>query len=285
MPEPLPPPLPSLAYLELKTAQSLHGKLPAELGAEEREQVARLARNQFTLEARVLRSPEALDVTVPRTTLADALAEIRGRYEGEDDYEADLARMGLTPPAYADALERELKVEAILDKVASRSAQVSDIDVELYYHYHPEQFHRPETRRARHILITVQPQMPDNTPEAARARIEAIAARLTKDPKRFEEQAAKHSECPTALQGGLLGEARRGQLYPELDDVLFRLPEGGISSILSSPMGYHLVLCEAVQEEKILPLAQVRERIREQLEQRRRRVCQQAWIKTLPAAA
>jgi nitrogen fixation protein NifM len=283
MPDPLP--LPSLAYLELKTAQSLHGKLPADLGAEEREQVARLARNQFTLEARVLRAPEARDVTVPPATVQDALAEIRGRFDNDEDYAADLARMGLTPVAYADALERELRVEAILDKVASRAAQVSDIDVELYYHYHPEQFHRPETRRARHILITVQADMPDNTPEAARARIEAIAARLAKDPKRFEEQAAKHSECPTALQGGLLGEVKRGQLYPELDDALFRLPEGSLSPILHSPMGYHLVLCEAVQGEKTLALAQVRERIREQLEQRRRRVCQQAWIKTLPVAA
>ncbi len=193
--------------------------------------------------------------------------------------------MGLTPPAYADALERELKVEAILERVGARVAQVSDIDVELYYHYHPEQFRRPETRRARHILITLNPDLPDNTPEQARARMEAIAARLAKDPARFEEQAMKHSECPTALQGGLLGEVKRGQLYPELDAALFSLAPGKISGLLSSPLGYHLLRCEDVREEVELGLSQVRVRIREQLEQRRRRVCQQAWIKTLPAAA
>ncbi len=271
----------SIAYLELKTAQSLFDKSLTELMPGERDHVRGLADRQYQLEERVLRSPEARDAMVPSSTLNDALAEVRKRYAEDEEFNADLARIGLDREAFMAALERELKVDAILEKVGSRAAEVSDVDTDLYYHYHPEQFQRPETRRARHILVTVNPALPDNDPELARQRIDAIAARLAKAPERFEEQALKHSECPTALHGGLVGDVPRGQLYPELDAVLFELPAGALSGVIESPLGYHLVLCEAITPAGVLTRAQAREPIRRMLEARRKRICQQAWIKQL----
>ncbi len=271
----------ALAYLELKTAQSLFGKSPTELAEDERQRVRVLADRQYGLEARVLRAPEAGDAMVPATSLQAAFEEIRKRYAEEDEFIADLARNGLDQAAFNAALERELRVEAILEKVGARAPQVSEIDVELYYHYHPDQFRRPETRLARHILVTLNPTLPDNTEVAARSRIEAIAARLEKSPRRFEEQALKHSECPTALQGGRLGDIPRGQLYPELDAALFSLTAGQISAVLESPLGYHLVLCEAITPERVLSLNQARGPIRARLEKNRKRICQQAWLKQL----
>lgn len=271
----------AVAYLELKAAQNLFGKPPTALETSEREHVRKMAARQFSLEARVLAAPEARDATVPPASLAAAMDEIRKRYADAADFHADLQHNGLDEAGFLDALERELRVEAILEKVGTRAAQVSDIDVELYYHYHPDQFRRPETRRARHILITLNDDLPDNTRAAAQARIEGIAARLARDPKRFEEQAMKHSECPTALQGGVLGEVPAGQLYPELDAALFRMREGEISGILESPMGLHLLRCDAIAAAAVLTLKEARGPIRTLLEQRRKRVCQGAWVKQL----
>jgi peptidyl-prolyl cis-trans isomerase C len=270
-----------VAYLELKAAQNLFGKTPAALAADERERVSRLAAKQYGLEARVLAAPEARDATVPPASLAAALDEVRKRYADEADFHDDLQRNRLDEAGFMDALERELRVEAILEKVGTRAAQVSDIDVEVYYHYHPDQFRKPETRRVRHILITLNDDLPDNTRSAAQSRIDAIAARLARDPKRFEEQAMKHSECPTALQGGLLGEVPRNQLYPELDTALFLMSEGEISGILESPMGLHLLRCDAIAPAAVLTLKEARGPIRTLLDQRRKRVCQQAWVKQL----
>ncbi|MBI1284250.1 MAG: nitrogen fixation protein NifM [Thiobacillus sp.] len=272
---------PGVAYLELKAAQNLFGKPPAALEAAERARVRSLAARQYGLEARVLAAPEARDAMVPPATLRAAMNEIRKRYPDEADFLADLQHNGLDEAGLMHSLERELKVEAILEKVGTRAAQVSDIDVELYYQYHPDQFRRPETRRVRHILVTVNDDLPDNTRTAAQARIEAIAARLARDPARFEEQAMKHSECPTALQGGLLGEVPRGQLYAELDAALYQMAAGEISAILESPMGLHLLRCDGITAAAVLTLKEARGPIRTHLEQRRKRVCQQAWVKHL----
>jgi nitrogen fixation protein NifM len=155
------------------------------------------------------------------------------------------------------------------------------VDIELYYHYHPDQFRRPETRQVRHILITVNETIADNTRIAAQQRISSIAARLAKEPQRFEEQALKHSECPTALQGGALGDLPRGKLFPALDDALVEMKAGEVSGVLETELGFHVLRCDAITGADVLNLEQASPHIRKLLELKRKRVCQQAWLKQL----
>ncbi|MFA6972614.1 MAG: nitrogen fixation protein NifM [Gallionella sp.] len=270
-----------VAYLALKAAHKLYGKATAALQPAELAHVQSLAQHQHEMEARVLVSIEACDTVVPVASLDALMSEIRGRYTGDDEFIEDLAKNGLDEASFAAAMERELKVEAILEKVGTRAGKVSDVDIELYYLYHPDQFRRPETRAARHILLTINEDFAENTRAAAFVRITAIAARLSKEPERFEEQALKHSECPTALQGGELGVLPRGKLYPELDEVLFNLPVKGISGVVESPIGFHILRCDAVNKAGVLTQEQAGPHIRKLLEQKRRRVCQKAWIKQL----
>lgn len=270
-----------VAYLALKAAQKIYSKATAALQPDEFARVQSIAREQHKLEAVVLVSREARDAMVPPSTLEIALREIRGRYANEEEFVSDLARNGLDESGFAKALERELKVEAVLEKVSSKAAKISDMDAELYYQFHPEQFRRPETRLVRHILITINETIAENTRAEATKRIAAIAARLDKEPDRFEEQALKHSECPTALEGGKLGDLPRGKLFPELDKVLFEMKAGAVSEVLESELGFHILRCDAVTSETVLSLDQAKPHIRKLMEQKRKRVCQQAWIKQL----
>jgi nitrogen fixation protein NifM len=270
-----------VAYLALKAAQKLYGKAPAALQKDESKRVQNMAQKQHQLETRVLAAPEARDAMVPPSTLAAAMQEIRGRYPNEDDFANDLAQNGLDEAGFANALEREMKVEAILEKVGTRAESVSDTDVDLYYQYHPEQFRRPETRLVRHILITINDSIAENTRDAAFKRVSEIAARLAKEPQRFEEQALKHSECPTALDGGKLGDLPRGKMFPELDAALFELKAGGVSGVLESEIGFHVLRCDTITEAGVLGFAQAKQHIRQLLEQKRKRAFQQAWVKQL----
>lgn len=270
-----------VAYLALKAAQKIYSKATAALQPDEFERVQNIAQEQHKLEVLVLNAPEARDAFVPPSTLEIALQEIRGRYPNEEEFISDLARNGLDEPGFSIALERELKVEAVLEKVSSKAAKISEMDVELYFQFHSEQFRRPETRLVRHILITINEAIAENTRVEATKRIAAIAARLMKEPRRFEEQALKHSECPTALDGGKLGDLPRGKLFPELDKALFEMKEGEVSGVLESELGFHILRCDVVTAANILSLDQAKPHIRKLMEQKRKRVCQQAWIKQL----
>lgn len=273
----------NVAYLALKAAQKLYSKATAALQPEEFARVQTVAQQQLQLETRMLAAPEARDAMVPPSTLELAMQEIRGRYPSAEEFSDDMARNGLDEASFTSALEREMKIEAILEKVGTQADKVSDMDVELYYQYHPEQFRRPETRRARHILITINDTIAENTRSAAGKRINAIQARLVKEPQRFEEQALKHSECPTALDGGKLGDLPRGKLFPELDKALFELKAGEVSGVLESELGFHVLRCDTITEAGILGFDDAKQHIRKLMEQKRKRVCQQAWVKALLA--
>lgn len=272
---------PETAYLEFKMAQSLYRKAVAALTEAERREVRRVAARQGEIEARVLATPDATSVCVPDATLESALDEIRQRYGDDAEYLADLAANGLGPATLEAALRRELAVEAVLEKVSAAAPPVSEVDAELFYRLHIDRFVQPERRRASHILVTINADYAENRREAARQRIAAIVLRLAREPQRFAEQAAKHSECPTALQGGVLGEYRRGQLFAALDTALFALAEGELSPVVESPLGFHILRCDAILPPGAIPFDLVLPRIRAMVAGQRARGIQRAWLHQL----
>lgn len=274
-PEPCP-------YLTIKLANQLYGKPPAALDPDERARVAKVARRQTEIERRILATVEATSVVLPEASVLAALAEIRARYGGEEDYQEDLARSGLSPDSLRTAIERDLKVEAVLEHVAGFAEPVSAIDIEIFYLQHARKFFKPETRTLRHILLTINETLPGSERAAAQAKIAAIRARLAKEPERFAEQALKHSECPTAMNGGLLGEVPRGKLYPEIDAVAFSLRPGELSEVIESPIGFHIVICEKVEPERQASLIEANDRIRTHLDDARRLAAQKSWMAGLP---
>ena len=269
------------SYLVLKLSQALFQKAPGLLAPKERQRVEQVASRQLEIEQRILATPEAAQIHVPEASLNAAVAEIRGRYATRAEYLADLDNAGLDESTLRVAIARDLRFEAVLERVASREAKVSDLDAEIFYFIHREKFRRPESRTLRHILVTINDDLPGSDRVSAWRHIEALQTQLKNTPDRFADLALKHSECPTAMQGGLLGTLRRGQLYPELEPVAFALRLGELSEIVESPMGFHLLYCVAIEDESFVPFSVVREKIRAHLSARRQKAAQRQWIASL----
>lgn len=265
-------------YNLLRAALNLFKKSPDELAEAELQQAKIQALNEFRIESRVLNTPEAAAVIITEQELQQAYQEIRDRYDDEAAFLSDLAKNQLDKDSLQSALHRQCKVNTVLELVASRAPAVSDADIGIYYHLHAEQFNRPERREACHIFISINPDYAENTFEAALMRAEELAEKLRKKPHKFADLALRHSECPTALQGGVLGTVPRGTLYPELDEVLFNLKPGQISGVVKSEIGFHLLLCKSIQKSETLSLAKATPKIRQLMNDRARRTCQRAWI-------
>ena len=269
-----------IGYLELKIAWELFHKAPETLAPPERRRMSEIARQQQDIEQQILSSGAAASVVVPGETLATRLAEIRQRYPSKKDFLEDMARNGLDESRLADAVERDLRIECVLDKVASRVAPVSAVDAEIYYRLHPEAFDRPEARRLQHILITFNDAKQKHK---VAAQLESLRQTLP-SADAFAAAALRHSQCPTAMEGGRLGVVKLGQLYAELEPAAFALAEGEISDVLESPIGLHIVRCDEILPSGLLSFAEVRERIIERLTEKRRRDAQRTWLKGLPVA-
>ena len=268
-----------LAYLELKLAWSLFQKAPEALAEPEREQLKGVARRQEGIEQAILAHPDSADVIIPEATLKARLQEIRQRYPNETEYREDLARLGLDVGELAAAVSRDLRVEAVLERVAANVPATTEVDAEIYYRLHPEAFDRPPSRRLRHILITW-----NNAREKDKAQQQLEQLRQTlSSAEAFGQAALRYSQCPTAMEGGKLGLVKPGNLYAELEPAAFALSEGEISQVLASPIGLHILRCDEILPSGMLPFTEVCARIIERLSEKRRSQAQRDWVKKILA--
>jgi nitrogen fixation protein NifM len=269
---------PGFPYILLRSAQELFGKAPGDLDDNQRGKARRKAERERELENRILSSAEAAAVVVPEEQIDRAVAEITGRYPDEATFSEDLARNALDMAALRCALYRQCKVDSVLEKIAAGAPTVSDGDISIFYHAHLHRFQAPETRLAFHILVSINADYAENTRAAAQARIETLGMQLAKKPSRFAELAQRHSECPTALQGGRIGPVKRGQLYQALDEALFRLKEGEIHGPVESPMGLHVIRCGEIHPSRTLSLKDATPGIRRHLAGRYRETQQKQFL-------
>ncbi|MDP3009993.1 MAG: nitrogen fixation protein NifM [Methylococcales bacterium] len=269
-------------YILLRAALGLFKKAPTELGDAELQQVQKQARNELVIENRVLNALEATGVIISDEEIAHAYAEIQARYDDDSHFLAELAKNALDETSLRSALARQCKVNAVLDRVGSRAPSINDVDIGLYYHLRHEKFAVPERRSVSHIFISINADYAENTREAALQRANELHAKLLKKPYKFSDLALRHSECPTALQGGELGIVPRGTLYPELDAVLFTLKTGDISAVVESEIGLHILLCKQIHKAETLSLAKATPKIRALMEERTRQNCIREWLAGLP---
>lgn len=265
-------------YLRLRTALAGYQSTPAQLAEDERQalevQVARAA----ALEGKVLASAAAQDVHVPAAVVEQAMQSIRVRYESEESFRNDLAGNGLDAAALRQALERELKVEAVIERLSAAHCAVSEDEAAIFYFQHRARFTRPELRSARHILVTLNPAYAENSRARALPRLQQIRREITDPARQFEAMARRHSECPSALAGGRLGRIKRGTLYPALDQALFALAADALSEIVESELGLHLLWCETVEPGGPIPFDDVRDKIQAHLGQRKRKQFLRQWL-------
>ncbi|MFP3944901.1 MAG: peptidylprolyl isomerase, partial [Alphaproteobacteria bacterium] len=120
--------------------------------------------------------------------------------------------------------EEDALIAALLDQVIE-PAPPEEAACRRYYDANAARFRTPDLFEASHILIE-----PEDAQEAAWAAAErqatAVAGEVGDDPAAFAEAARAFSACPSALQNGSLGQVRRGDLAPRLQEALEALAPG-----------------------------------------------------------
>ncbi len=264
-------------YAHMRGALELYGVLPDGLSAAQQQALAEQQARERVIQQRILQAPQARQVVVPAAVIEQAITTLAQRFEGGDAFADTLAHNGLDRHGLYLALEHELRVEAALEQILADQCRIGDTELEIYYLQHLESFALPETRSARQILITLN----DDYAENSRAQVEQRLAELMStidNIKDFAQQAARYSECPTAMHEGVLGRIKPGQLFPALDKALFALAEGEMSHIVESPLGLHLLWCEQIHPAETLPFRQVSDKLRDHLEQKARKRFLKRWL-------
>ena len=158
---------------------------------------------------------------------------------------------------------------------------VTSAEVEVYYNENQKEFTTPEAVKARHILK----KFPDNatdeqkaeTKTAAEELLETVNAELAAGAE-FAELAKKHSEGPSAAQGGALRGGNpnlpagdyfaRGDMVKPFEEAAFdTLNPGEVSGLVETSYGYHIIKLEEKKAPEIRPFADAQYEIQQKLVQ------------------
>lgn len=140
-------------------------------------------------------------------------------------------------------LDTKTDQDAAIEKLLNLEVSIPSIDdaaCRRYFESNPERFRTPVTVELRHILLKAAPDDPEERAQAEEYA-ESLVKELGTDRTRFAQLAAQWSACPSAAEGGYLGNISRGQTVPEFETVVLRLESGLAERPVETRYGFHVV--------------------------------------------
>ena len=236
---------------------------------------------------------------------AKVIAKVDGVVITEDDVKVALEELGPTLPQQMDAAQRrsytvdyliDLKIvaaqankekivetadfkkrmdqtrdrllmEALLTREGDKGA--TEEAMKKFYDETVKTLKGGQEVRARHILVEKE--------DEAKAAIERL-----KKGEDFAKLAAELSKDPgSGKEGGDLGWFEKERMVPEFAEAAFKLEKGGISDVVKSQFGFHVIKVEDKREKAPPPYDSVKEQLKRYMVQK----SQQDFVLKLREAA
>ncbi len=209
--------------------------------------------NQRLVLREALRAGATLDLEAGQR-LVDEQRKLLGR----KGFERSLRLQGVS----ADQLALHLAENAAVDRWFASSATPADTVTEpealTFYQEHPDAFRRPAIYHVSHLLIGLREDAPEAEVATAREQLLSRRAEVAQGTA-FAVLAARHSDCPSKVDGGDLGPLPQGRLPAPFESVALGLEPGQISDPVRTPSGWHLIRGGSIVPGGLLPFAEVRE--------------------------
>lgn len=213
-----------------------------------------------------------LDITGD-TELVKKLDDMRKQMglSSMEELEDAATKQGISFEDFKQNLRNNIVTQAVISREVGQHIQITPAEEQQFYDEHKQELDRPEEVSLSEILIApVKPgkdsqPAPDPSPEqlaAAEKNANDVLTDLKKGAK-FDEEARKFSDGPTAAQGGELGGFRRGTLAKELEDKTFALKPGQITDVIRTRQGFVILKVDDHIYPGVPPLKDVESNVQE----------------------
>lgn len=228
-------------------------ELPEKMDEARQEMILQMIEDKL-----IIQEAQKEGITVAGKEVDERIVEIKSKFPNEEEFEAALEGQGLNLDILEKRYEEQARMKKIFDKKVKSQIVIVPTEVQEYYKGHISEFEEPETVVLRVITLKVnQPEEKQKVFEKAQNIRKAFD-----EGKTFEEMAQKFSEDAYAIEGGLMGYVKKGQLMQEIDEKIFALKPGEFSDVIESDLSFRIFKVD----EKILPHTSSFEQVREKIQ-------------------
>ena len=238
-----------------------------DLPVKEREKFKEQLLSQAIDQYLILEYGREQDITLSDKELQDNLEAIKRDYT-EETFNDALLRGYVDFGEWMDRMRGRLLITKIMKTVTRDIPPPSQEEIREYFELNREEFKSSRMLNFRQVVT--------RTREEAKSLLKRI-----KEGADMGELAGEYSIAPEAETGGQVGWVSRGSLCKSMDEALFRMTEGMISSIVETPYGFHVFEVLSVRPEGMRELPEVFEEIESILIGQHREVFLRGWLQEL----
>lgn len=251
------------AQLHEEIAHDCQGCSQEKLADEYKDQQKDLLRGLIDQSLMVQRAKD-MGISV-ETDIVKRLDEVRKQnsLNSIEDLEKAVEGSGLAWEDYKTQIRNGMLTQEVIRREVGSHINIPNEEVKQYYDAHPQEFTRPEQVVLTEIFLSTEGKSPEEM-ESVQKKTEDLRNRVLKGDD-FSEIAKRYSEGSTAKDGGDLGTFQRGQLSPQLEDVVFKLEKGKITDVIQTKTGFEVLKVEAHFQPGLQPMDKVENEIMNKL--------------------
>ena len=261
----------------LKTMERQAGQ---PIPADRRDEIIRGALDQMITYKVLSIESKTRGIKVEDAEIDGKLAEIRKQFPTEDAFQQALKDRNTSVEKVRSDARVDLSVNKLMTAEMANVPGPSDAEAKDFYDKNPDKFKQPEQVRASHILIKVDKTADAAAKKKARAEIDAVMKKV-KAGGDFAKLAQEHSQDGSASQGGDLNYFSKGAMVEPFNKVAFELKPGQVSDVVQTDFGYHIIKVADHRAERTIPFDEIQPRIKEFLEQEKKRAHETSFIEGL----
>lgn len=215
------------------------------------------------------------------TDLIKRLDQIRidNKLDSMEALEKAVTSQGLNWEDFKNNMRNTLLTQRVIGSEVGSHINISKEEVQKYYDEHKTEFVRPEQVALREIEVSTEGKTPDQLPDLKKKAETAL--KRVQDGEDFGEIAKRLSDGSTAKQGGYLGIYKKGELSPQLEEVVFKMKKNELTSVMDTKQGYLVLQVMEHYDEGQQSLAKVDNEITGKLYDQRMEPALREYLKTL----
>ncbi len=250
------------------TMQNIAAQMGGREKIQDEQELVQMATQRVVEQTLLAQEARRTNVQPNELRLAEMMQALENQGGGREALESSIGKFGMNYDQLREFIREMELSRSMIEKQIGPTIQVSDEDVKAFYDENPQLFDAEAQVRARHIIFNATLEADAQTVAEARGKAEE-ARRRALAGEDFAELARELSEGPTAPNGGDLGFFSKGQTAPGFSTAAFALEPGGISPVVRTEFGLHVIKVEEKRPARRLPLDEVSDHVRNLLIQQK----------------
>src|SRR5579875_691330 len=166
---------------------------------------------------------------------------------------------GMSYEDFLSETKNQFLTREVVGEEVGRHINITQKEIEDYYNAHKQDFVREEKVYVSEILISTEGK--DAAGVAAAEKKAKQVAEEAKRGERFTDLARDNSDATTAKEGGALGGYKKGELMKTLEDSVWNLPKGAVTSPIKIATGFEIIKVDDHTKAGLAPLPDVKNEI------------------------